>query len=76
MVTTKTGNTVIQDLGFTYYRDGDRLGQSDSVSGGRRGYSYDQEDRLASVLRGAAGTWHGTTKTGGTSALPVRAISS
>jgi RHS repeat-associated protein len=48
----KQGGTTTKNLTLTYNKNGDRITQSDSVSGVSNAYTYDQEDRLTKYTSG------------------------
>jgi RHS repeat-associated protein len=47
------GTTPTQDLTLSYDANGDRTGQTDSVSGAASGYGYDKADRLVTATVGS-----------------------
>jgi RHS repeat-associated protein len=53
-LTRTSGGTTIANWALSYNANGDRSGQTDSVSGQSMGYGYDQEDRLTSFSTGGS----------------------
>ncbi len=50
--TTLSGTTPLKNVAYAYNKDGDRTAQSDSVSGAKSTFGYDQADRLISATTG------------------------